>query len=366
MTVMTIIIGFIAITVMGIRYESQWAKNLTLDISFSAEQAGEGDVLELYETISNNKERILPSVCVKFKTSRYLVFDDSKGSSVSDYFYRNDVISVRGFEKVRRKLRFQCTRRGQYSIDEVELVGSDYFLRRRCLERREKHVSLIVYPSFVSVKRIIPLFEKNYGEMATTTPVFEDPFEYVGVREYKPGDSMSRINWKASARTGRWQVRTSAFTAGQPAVILLNLESPGTFTNMAAMEENIRIAYSLIFYLDKRGIPTTILSNGSGGVHLAGNGRGHMAAVRRQLATINYDKVTKTGAELLQNAVSRMSGNEHVFFVSSAGKSEIRQQLTELRKRGMSVTWVAAIAGGEDDTKGCEPGLEACLVRWHV
>lgn len=366
MTVAAMAAGFIVITIVGMRYEAQWAKNLSLDISFSEEQAGEGDTLYLYETIVNDKERILPSLCVKFKTSRYLVFDDSEGSSVSDYFYRNDVMSVGGFEKVRRKLRFRCERRGQYTIEGVELVGNDYFLRRRFLEKREEKASLIVYPSFVGVEKLTPLFEKNYGEMSTKVPMFEDPFEYVGVREYMPGDSMSRVNWKASARTARWQVRTSAFTAGQPVWILLNLESPGAFVNAVSMEENIRIAYSLIYYLDKRGISTTLVSNGSGGLHIAGNGRGHMAEIRRRLATIRYDKISRNGEELLRRAAEQISENEYVFFLSAAGKPEIRQQLTGLRKNGIGLTWVAVVAGGEDDTKGCEPGVEACLYRWRV
>lgn len=69
-----------------------------------------------------------------------------------------------------------------------------------------------------------------------------------------PGDAMSRILWKASARTGTWQVRTSAYKASEPALILLNLESPGTFTNYGAMEENIKIVYSLVYFLDQRAL----------------------------------------------------------------------------------------------------------------
>ncbi len=362
--VIVLFVGMVVIFIMGVRYESEWTKGFELDVSFSEEYAGEGESLYLYETVTNHKARILPAVCVKFKTSRYLAFEDLKSGSVSDYFYRNDVISVRGYERVIRKLKFCCRRRGEYTIREAELVGNDYFMRQKFVEKREVFARLIVYPSFVGVEKLLPVFEKNYGEMASRMPVFEDPFEYVGVREYVTGDPMNRINWKASAKTGRWQVRTSAYKAGEPALILLNLESPGNFTNYGAMEENIRIAYSLAFYLDTCGIETTILSNGSPGVRASGIGRGHMADVRRQLAVVSYDRLSGSGAELLQGAYQKAVPGWHVFFVSSAGKREIQEELLRFRRSGFPVTWIAAVIGGEDDTRGLGPGLEECVFRW--
>lgn len=356
--------AWISIWYMEKRYESEWTKNFELELSFSEEQAAEGDYLYLYEVITNNKKRILPAVCVKFRTSRYLAFEDMQGGTISDYFYRNDVISVRGFEKVRRKLRFRCKKRGVYQIMEAELVGNDYFLRRKYVEKKEVCASLVVYPSFVGVNKILPVFEKGYGELSSRIPIFEDPFENIGVREYRPGDPMNRINWKASAKTGRWQIRTSAYTSGEPTLVVLNLESPGAFTNVRAMEENIRIAYSLIFYMDKLGIATSLISNGDGGGKMEGTGRGYMADVRRRLAEISYDALTKTGAALLQGVAETVSGGRHVFVISAAGKPELQSRLVQMRKKGISVTWVATVFGGEDDTRNVMSGLETILFRW--
>lgn len=362
--ILVTLICFGVTVIMGIKYERRWMKNLSVDVSFSEEQAGEGDSLWLYETITNEKDMILPALCVKFKTSRYLKFEDMDGGSVSDYFYRNDVISVRGFEQVRRKLKLTCTRRGEYSIDEVEFVGNDYFLRRKYIEKKEVDAKLTVYPSLVSVERILPVFRKSYGEMSTNSPLFEDPFEYIGVRDYMPGDTMNRINWKASAKTGKWQVRTSAYTASEPAVILLNLESPGTFTNHAAMEENIRIACSLICYLDAEGFATTLITNGTERGCLSGNGREHIARVRAHLSMISYDTLNCTGAEMLRKESQTLRINDHVFFLSAAGKDKIREELIKITERGISLTWVAPVFGGEDDMGELPPILEKCIFRW--
>lgn len=357
---------WIAILRMGYQYEKNWTKDFELEISFSQEQAGEGDTLWLYEVITNNKEMTLPAVSVKFKTSKFLTFEDLDSGSVSDYFYRNDVISVRGYEQVRRKLRLKCARRGIYSIGEAELIGRDYFLQRTYLEKKEVEAGLIVYPSFVGIEKILPLFQKSYGDMRTTVPMFEDPFEYVGVREYLPGDRMNRIHWKASAKTGSWQVKTSAYKAGEPALILLNLGSPGNFINQTAMEENIRIAYSLVHFLDRKGLKTMLAANGGAGFRLQGSGKSYIAEVRRKLAGVTYETQIRSGVGMLQRERDNLTEHVHLFFVSSQGKPEIQQELAGILHRGISVTWVAVTAGGEDDTRQLLPALESCIYRWKA
>ncbi len=354
----------VAIWVHSYLYGKKWFENFDVDVAFSDEQAGEGDVIYLYETITNRKDMILPAVCVKFKTSKYLAFGDLVGGSVSDYFYRNDVLSVRGYEKVRRKLPFCCTRRGEYEITEAEIVGNDSFLREKFIEKKQLDAKLLVYPAMVPVNRLVPVFQKSYGELPTSVPLFEDPFEYVGVRDYMPGDAMARIHWKASAHTGKWQVKTSAYMASEPVVILLHLKSPGTFVNRDAMEENIRIAYSLVQNLSQKNIRTTLVVNGDNTIRLSGIGRGYISEVRHQLARISYENVERQGDEFFEKERPGISGKQRVFFVSSEGKPKTQEAMMEYVKQGISVTWVATIYGGEDDTKSLMAGLEPHLYRW--
>ena len=47
----------------------------------------------------------LPIMCVKFLASRFLQFEGAESGTVSDHFYRNDVMSVDGFEKVQPKIK---------------------------------------------------------------------------------------------------------------------------------------------------------------------------------------------------------------------------------------------------------------------
>lgn len=119
-----LVAALIPLTCYGILtryYEKHWMENFEVNVGFSEEEAGVGDSLYLYETATNKKKMKLPTICVKFATSRFLDFEDETQGTVSDYFYRNDVMNIDGFQKVRRKLRFTCKKRGLYSIQEAEL-----------------------------------------------------------------------------------------------------------------------------------------------------------------------------------------------------------------------------------------------------
>jgi uncharacterized protein (DUF58 family) len=60
---------------------------------------------------------------------------------------------------------------------------------------------LVVYPRVVPVTALGLPARQPIGERRTRSWLFEDPSRLVGVREHRPGDSLRRIHWAASART---------------------------------------------------------------------------------------------------------------------------------------------------------------------
>ncbi len=357
---------FAAVLYFGQMYHHRrhWEENFQVDVAFSEDQAGEGDTLYLYETAVNNKKMKLPVICVKFQASRYLDFEDMEGGAVSDNFYRNDVMSVDSYQKVRRKLRFVCRKRGLYRIEEAELVSYDLFCSHTFARKKKVDASLCVYPSMVDVRRFLPLFRQMNGGMPTGVPLFEDPYAFAGVREYTPRDSMRKIHWKASARMGSWQVKTSEYHAAAPVVILLNLESPGVFTNRELMEESIRIAYSLVFYFSERGITTRLVANGDEKVCLRGTGRTQVAALRHALARVSYDK-PGSGEELLRAESEKLRQAEHVILISAAGKKPFQELALEIMRHN-PLSWVRPVTPeGEDEFREVPARLDACIVKWR-
>lgn len=348
-------------------YQKHWNDNFEVDVRFSEQQAGVGDCLYLYETAMNKKKMQIPAVCVKFSASKYLSFEDEDSGAVSDHFYRNDVMSLGGFQKVCRKLRFTCKKRGLYRIEEAELVSYDMFFLKSFVKRVSLQAELCVYPSLISVERLIPIFQFMNGELPTRVPLFEDPFAFAGVREYTPQDSMRKIHWKASARMGIWQVRTTEYSASTPVVIMLNLESPGVFTPVDLLEDSIRLAYSFAYYLSKHGVMTRFVAVGEEKIRLEENGRHQIAAIRRALATIAYERVCCRGEEFVESEIPRLRAEDEVILISAAGKKPMQEAVERMIPCVRHVTWVAPIVSenSEDyEFREISPAIEHCLVKW--
>lgn len=359
---------FAGYLVMTYYYQKHWKDNFEVDIAFSEEQAGVGDTLVLYETATNKKRMRIPVVCVKFSASQYLVFGNDKSGAVSDQFYRNDVISLGGFEKVRRKLRFTCMKRGLYRIEHAELVSYDMFFARPMVHKVFLNTELCVYPSLLPVRHLLPIFQTMYGELATHTPLFENLYAFAGVREYMPQDSMRKIHWKASARMGTWQVKTTEYSASTPVVIMLNLESPGVFTPVDLLENSICLAYSLVFYLCRHGVMTRLVVAGNEKIRLEESGRSQIAAVRRALAVMAYDHMCCRGEEFVESELPRLQREDEVILISAAGKKPMQLAVEKMLHRVRNVTWVAPMVSehSEDyEFREISSAIERCLVKWR-
>jgi uncharacterized protein (DUF58 family) len=62
---------------------------------------------------------------------------------------------------------------------------------------------LIVYPRVLPVNTFTIPSKQPLGELRVRRYIFEDPILSMGVREYHYGDSLKRIHWKTSARSGK-------------------------------------------------------------------------------------------------------------------------------------------------------------------
>jgi uncharacterized protein (DUF58 family) len=63
------------------------------------------------------------------------------------------------------------------------------------------------------------------GTLRHTQPIFEDPTRVMGKRDYVSGDSLRRVDWKATAVSGRLQVKQFEPSIALETVIILNLNA---------------------------------------------------------------------------------------------------------------------------------------------
>lgn len=237
-------------------YERFWKKGLTADAAFQGNPAVCGGEAYLLETVVNAKFLPLSILRVKFRIGRELEFVTGENSAVSDYTYRNDVFSVFPYQKITRKLRFYCRKRGYYEIKSLDLVSHDLFFSGHFIETLSLDSHLYVYPAAADCGRLNVPFQKMMGTCLSRSRLVTDPFELKGIREYQTYDSMRSVNWKATARTGALKVNVHESTASQNIFLFLNMDSDYPWASEALREEAISICGSFIDAFVSAGIPT--------------------------------------------------------------------------------------------------------------
>lgn len=204
--------------------------------------------------------------------------------------------TLRARERITIDYDLRCTRRGYYPVGPLHLTGGDWFGFAPRASRDEAIQFITVYP------RIIPLvglhFDSRlpFGVLRSPTPRFEDPARVRGVRDYQPGDSQRRINWKASAHRDQLLVKQFSPAISLDSMILLNLhaEEYERQRRVSASEWAIVLAASLAVSLEgqRQAVGLAVHgrdSAGNGGEPLLlppRPGRGHLMKLLETLARV--------------------------------------------------------------------------------
>jgi uncharacterized repeat protein (TIGR01451 family) len=115
-----------------------------------------------------------------------------------------------------------CAERGYHQIGPLILETGDVFgLHRRFAVKTTPHF-LLVCPQVVPLEGYELASRRPIGEVVLTHRLFEDPTRIAGVRAYEAGDPISRVHWRATARTGQLQCKTYEPTTLSGATILLD------------------------------------------------------------------------------------------------------------------------------------------------
>ena len=133
-----------------------------------------------------------------------------------------NLLSLRWYERVRRRYHLTALHRGAYEFGPVRLASGDIFgFRNRHLEVATRQ-TVLVYPRLVPLNRIPLRVARPGGELLGERRIVEDPLRLAGVRDYHAGDPVRHIHWKSSARAGQLQTKVFEPAASQHLVVFLN------------------------------------------------------------------------------------------------------------------------------------------------
>jgi len=206
--------------------------------------------------------------------------------------FEHRIVSLAPGEKTTLHYQLNCQRRGYYHLGPLWLETGDLLQLTANRQAVFDAEPFIVYPRVVPLRQLGLPSQLPFGNLPSRQRIFEDPSRFFGVRDYVPGDSLRRINWKSSARLRRLQVKRFQPAIALHTVILLDLNDE---------------AYSL------RGRAV----GGEMGIVVAASIAAHLIERRQQvgLALLGRDQVTQyTGLQVISPA----HGREHLMRILEA------------------------------------------------
>ncbi len=157
-----------------------------------------------------------------------------------------------------------CARRGYYQIGPLLLETGDLFGLVRRFEAGEKAHYVTVHPEIVPIGGYSVAAPRAIGEVRVERRIFEDPSRLHGVRAFQPGDKLSRVHWRATARTGELQTKVYEPSAMIGAMLCCDLYEPAYEGSDVFRRSELAVsaAASLAVYIAACHQQIGLLSNG--------------------------------------------------------------------------------------------------------
>lgn len=263
-------IGFVVIVIGGVaRY---WARHLFDRVTFvtrlGERRAFIDERVALGITLENRKPLPLPWYEWRLSLSDELRVDGEELAAQAvpglSALVRRGALGW--YTRDEWSLQTHATVRGYHQLGPVSVRSSDLlglFPRRADIDAREQ---LIVFPRVFSMEDLGLPGDRPFGERKGRDRVFEDPLRIAGTREYRPGDPLRRIDWKATARRGGLQARVYEPSATHQFHLLMNIDTlehawegflPGE------LERTISVAASIATWAAGARYSIGLLANGS-------------------------------------------------------------------------------------------------------
>ena len=284
----------------------------------------------------------------------WLRVHDSVPSDISSFRLFRQVISLKPRQQVSLEYDIVGRRRGYYTLGPLVAVSGDLLGTATYEQREATPEPVIVYPRIVALHELGLPSQSPFGVLPSRQRIFEDPTRIQGVRDYQPGDSLRRMDWKTSARVGSLQVRCYEPAISLETAILLNLNDDDypPLYRRAATELGIVIAASLAVHLVEMRQAVGLFTNGrdpfqepvAGGRPLTPErpprkGREHLLHLLDLLARIETVPAPRAVPflELLSHKSASLPWGSTVVVVTAQEVDGLLDRLLALRRRGLFV-----------------------------
>ena len=319
---------------------------------FSENAVFAGDSVFMTETVYNKTLFPLFFVDIEGYLYRGLAIDGAapRGGDMQHFVSR---VHLLPFMQIKRTHKITCLRRGVFTLDSVSVFANGNPIIF------EAPVTLTVYPELMKNAPMLPTIATTIGEHITNRALISDPFSLSGIRDYRPGDTMRQINYKATARSAyspaALKVNNYEFCQNYSFVVCLNFH--------VKWEDHVDLAEYERIMESELSVSATALSEASragGRIGFAANcecggkerfltykmnsGKHHFLDIMKCMAEMDFTDGMSYAA-LLDHYISLNTENTLYILVTTYIDSQIDAKIAHLRRTGNDVKIISPTGG---------------------
>lgn len=327
-------------------------KKLSYGRHFSRPNGFEGQTLELIEEIKNEKILPVPWLRAESRIPLEIAFSHEQldAHEVIGGLYHKSIFYLPPMHRLTRHHEVTLRRRGVYDAGSVALTAGDLFALVRAERQCQTPCVIVVYPRLLTDDELPDPANRWLGEAVVKRWIMPDPFLVTGIRDYRAGDSLRDIHWRASARTGDLRVKVRDYTSDPRALVILNVQTtPNQWADVGeydreTIEQGIRIAATLCLRALKSGMDAGFATNACLGGR---EGSGEYLFVPSAGGTQQADKLLDSMAHMVLHrelnfhtfleSLGDVQG-EDILILSCFESDEILSAVEMLRRNGNTVS----------------------------
>jgi uncharacterized protein (DUF58 family) len=289
-----------------------------------------------------------------------------------------NIFPIGMYHRVTRRFPMLCNERGAFVFGPTRLQSGDLF----GFFRREKTIGqldyLIVYPRLLPLEKLGISSKQLFGDIRLKQHLFQDPVLTAGIREYQSGDSLKRIHWKSTARTGELQTKIYEPTTTVDISLFLDVRTvkpPVWGSNYQLQELGIitvaAIAQNALNAGFRTGLYVNQITRFSKGLLSVPPSRhpDQMERILEGLAQLHQTETLNISRYVRQEAGSLPWGST-MLVVSAQPDEKLAAALLDLRRLGRSIVLVivgGAELPGEENIIGHFPVLRVTdKIAWNI
>jgi uncharacterized protein (DUF58 family) len=245
----------------------------------------------------------------------------------------------------------QARKRGYYSIGPLFTSTGDIFGLTGEQQDQKDIDHLTVYPKIIPLTHPRLHSRSPQGTLRSYQPIFEDPSRVLSKRDYVGGDSLRRVDWKASAAVGRLLVKQFEPSIALETAIFLDLDNSGydPHFRIDSTELAIIIAASLANWVIRKKQSVGLVTNGvdqlgvsqSPRLLLPRKERSHLTHVLEMLARLQTGD-TLSMADLLRCESPHLAWGTTMVVITGKIDDVLFDELFKARRRGLNAVIILA------------------------